>query len=84
MYSYKMSYDSLTKIVNDYQKTDLERTYLEHSNLMKSKQRNIEEKRVKEKSLVELNDEIFALSEKLDEMKAIYQDSQEVEIKLKN
>jgi exonuclease SbcC len=83
MYSYKMSYDSLSKIVNDYQKTDLESTYLEHSNLIKSKQRNIEEKRVKEKSLVELNDEIFALSEKLDEMKAIYQDSQEVEIKLK-
>ena len=78
-----MSYDSLTKIVNDYQKTDLERTYLEHSNLIKSKQRNIEEKRVKEKSLVELNDEIFALSKKLDEMKAVYQDSQEVEIKLK-
>ena len=50
---------------------------------MKSKQRNIEEKRVKEKSLVELNDEIFALSKKLDEMKAVYQDSQEVEIKLK-
>jgi len=83
LYSYKMSYDSLTKIVNDYQKTDLESTYLEHCNLIKSKQRNIEEKRVKEKSLVELNDEIFALSEKLDEMKAIYQDSQEVEIKLK-
>ncbi|MGB7935072.1 MAG: hypothetical protein WCF21_00435, partial [Nitrososphaeraceae archaeon] len=83
LYSYKKSYDSLTKIVNDYQKTDLESTYLEHSNLMKSKQRNIEEKRVKEKSLVELNDEIFALSKKLDEMKAVCQDSQEVEIKLK-
>lgn len=83
LYSYKMSYDSLTKIVNDYQKSDLERTYLEHSNLMKSKQHNIEEKRVKEKSLVELNDEIFALSKRLDEMKAVYQDSQEVEIKLK-
>jgi exonuclease SbcC len=50
---------------------------------MKSKQRNIEEKRVKEKTLVELDDEIFAISKKLDEMKAIYQDSQEVEIKLK-
>jgi exonuclease SbcC len=83
MYSYKMSYDSLTKIVNDYQKSDLERTYLEHSNLMKSKQHNIDEKRVKEKSLVELNDEIFALSKRLDEMKAVYKDSQEVEIKLK-
>ena len=82
LYSYKMSYDSLTKIVNDYQKTDLESTYLEHCNLIKSKQRNIEEKRVKEKSLVELNDEIFALSKKLDEMKAVYQDSQEVEINL--
>ncbi len=82
LYSYKKSYDSLTKIVNDYQKTDLESTYLEHSNLMKSKQRNIEETRVKEKSLVELNDEIFALSKKLDEMKAVCQDSQEVEIKL--
>lgn len=83
LYSYKMSHDSLAKIVNDYQKSDLERTYLEHSNLMKSKQHNIEEKRVKEKSLVELNDEIFFLSKKLDEMKAVYQDSQEVEIKLK-
>jgi len=83
LYSYKMSYDSLTKIVSDYQKTDLESTYIEHSNLMKSKQRNIEEKRVKEKSLGELNNEIFALSKKLDEMKTIYKDSQEVEIKLK-
>lgn len=83
LYSYKTSYDSLTKIVNDYQKTDLESTYVEHSNLMKSKQRNIEEKRVKEKSLVELNDEIFALSKKLDEMKTVYKDSKEVEIKLK-
>jgi DNA repair protein SbcC/Rad50 len=83
LYSYKMSYDSLTKIVNDYQKTELESTYVEHSNLMKSKQRNIEEKRVKEKSLAELKDDIIALSKKLDEMKAVYQDSQEVEIKLK-
>jgi exonuclease SbcC len=83
LYSSRMSYDSLTKIVNDYQKTDLESTYVEHSNLMKSKQRNIEEKRVKEKSLVGLSDEISALSKKLDEMKAVYQDSQEVEIKLK-
>jgi DNA repair protein SbcC/Rad50 len=83
LYSYKMSYDSLTKIVNDYQKTGLESTYIEHSNLMKSKQRNIEEKGIKEKSLVELNDEIFALSKKLDEMKTVYKDSQEVEIKLK-
>jgi exonuclease SbcC len=83
LHSYKMSYDSLTKIVNDYQKTDLESTYVEHSNLMKSKQRNIEEKRVKEKSLAELKDDIIALSKKLDEMKAVYQDSQEVEIKLK-
>jgi exonuclease SbcC len=83
LYSYKMSYDSLTKMVNDYQKTNLESTYVEHSNSMKSKQRNIEEKRVKEKTLVELDDEIFAISKKLDEMKAIYQDSQEVEIKLK-
>ncbi|MFN2435136.1 MAG: hypothetical protein ABR515_07150 [Nitrososphaeraceae archaeon] len=83
LYSYKMSYDSLTKIVNDYQKKDLESTYVEHSNLMKSKQRNIEEKRVKEKSLAELKDDIIALSKKLDEMRAVYQDSQEVEIKLK-
>lgn len=83
LYSYKMSYDSLTKIVNDYQRKDLESTYVEHSNLMKSKQRNIEEKRVKEKSLAELKDDIIALSKKLDEMRAVYQDSQEVEIKLK-
>jgi exonuclease SbcC len=78
-----MSYDSLTKMVNDYQKTNLESTYVEHSNFVKSKERNIEEKRVKEKMLMELDDEIFAQSKKLDEMKAIYQDSREVENKLK-
>jgi exonuclease SbcC len=78
-----MSYDSLTKMVNDYQKTNLESTYVEHSNFVKSKQRNIEEKRVKEKMLMELDDEIFALSKKLDEMKVIHQDSQEVENNLK-
>jgi exonuclease SbcC len=83
LYSYKMSYDSLTKMVNAYQKTNLESTYVEHSNFVKSKERNIEEKRVKEKMLMELDDEIFAQSKKLDEMKAIYQDSREVENKLK-
>lgn len=84
IYSYKESYDSLSKIVNDYQKTNLDSTYVEHSNLIKSKQRKIEEKKIKEKSLLELDNEVFMLSKKLDEMKAIFQDRQEVENKLKN
>lgn len=84
IYSHKESYDSLSKIVNDYQKTNLDSTYVEHSNLIKSKQRKIEEKKIKEKSLLELDNEVFVLSKKLDEMKAIFRDRQEVENKLKN
>ena len=84
IYSYKERYDSLSKIVNDYQKTNLDSTYVEHSNLIKSKQRKIEEKKFKEKSLLELDDEVFVLSKKLDEMKAIFRDRQEVENKLNN
>ena len=84
IYSYKESYDSLSKIVNDYQKTNLDSTYMEHSNLIKSKQRKIEEKKIKEKSLLDLDNEVFVLSKKLDEMKAIFQDRQEVENKLNN
>lgn len=84
IYSYKESYDSLSKIVNDYQKTNLDNTYMEHSNLIKSKQRKIEEKKIKEKSLLALDNEVFVLSKKLDEMKAIFQDRQEVENNLKN
>src|SRR3989304_3674240 len=72
IYSYKASYDSLSKIVNDYQKTNLDSTYMEHSNLIKSKQRKIEEKKIKEKSLLELDNEVFVLSKKLDEMKEIF------------
>lgn len=84
IYSYKERYDSLSKIVTDYQKTNLDSTYVEHSNLIKSKQRKIEEKKIKEKSLLELDDEVFVLSKKLDEMKAIFRDRQEVENKLNN
>ncbi|MDP9489887.1 MAG: SMC family ATPase [Thermoproteota archaeon] len=84
IYSYKEIYDSLNKIVNDYQKTNLDSAYMEHSNLIKSKQRKIEEKKIKEKSLLDLGDEVFVISKKLDEMKAIFQDRQEVENKLKN
>jgi len=83
VYSYKASYDSLTKIVNDYQKTNLD-TYMEHSNLIKSKQSKIEEKKIKEKSLLELENEVLVISKKLAEMKVIFQDRQEVENKLKN
>jgi DNA repair protein SbcC/Rad50 len=84
IYSYKASYDSLSKIVNDYQKTNLDSTYIEHSNLIKSKQSKIEEKKIKEKSLLDLDDEVLVISKKLAEMKAIFQDRQEVENKLKN
>lgn len=84
IYSYKESYDSLSRIVNHYQKTNLDSIYVEHSNLIKSKQRKIEEKKIKEKSLLELDNEVFMLSKKLDEMKAIFQDRQEVENKLNN
>jgi exonuclease SbcC len=84
IYSYKERYDSLSKIVNDYQKTNLDSTYVEHSNLLKSKQRKIEEKKIKVKSLLELENEVFVLSKKLDEMKVIFGDRQEVENKLNN
>jgi exonuclease SbcC len=84
IYSYKASYDSLSKIVNDYQKTNLDSTYMEHSNLIKSKQSRIEEKKIKEKSLLDLDDEVLVISKKLAEMKAIFQDRQEVENKLNN
>ncbi len=79
IYSYKESYDSLSKIVNDYQKTNLDSTFVEHSNLIKSKQRKIEEKKIKEKSLLELDNEVLMLSKKLDEVKVIFRDRQEVE-----
>ena len=84
IYPYKARYDSLSKIVNDYQKTNLDSTYVEHSNLIKSKQRKIEEKKIKEKSLLDLDNEVFVLSKKLDEMKVIFRDRQEVENKLNN
>ena len=82
LYSYKIKYDTLNNIVIDYQKRDLERTYIEHSNIIKSKQRIIEDIRIKEQSLIELNDEIMTLSDKLAKTKAVYQDSEMVDIKL--
>jgi len=83
IYSYKARYDSLSKIVNAYQKTNLDNTYAEHSNVIKSKQRKIEDKKIKEKSLLDLDDEVFVLSNRLDEMKVIFRDRQEVENNLK-
>jgi exonuclease SbcC len=83
LYSYKANYDILNSIVNDYQKINLERDYMEHYNIIKSKQRVMEEIRIKEKSLLELKKEIMTLSEKLNESKSIFQDSERVNIKLK-
>ena len=83
LYSYKANYDILNSIVNDYQKINLERDYMEHYNIIKSKQRVMEEIRIKEKSLLELKNEIMTLSEKLNESKSIFQDSERVNIKLK-
>lgn len=83
LYSYKANYDILNSIVNDYQKINLERNYMEHYNIIKSKQRVMEEIRIKEKSLLELKNEIMTLSEKLNESKSIFQDSERVNIKLK-
>lgn len=84
IYSFKVSYDSLSKIVTDYQKSDLDSTYAEHSNLIRSKQRKIEEKKTKEKLSLELDDEVLILTKKLDEMKVIFRDRQEVENGLKD
>jgi len=84
IYSYKEQHDSLSKIVHDYEKTNLDSTYMEHSNSVKSKQRKIEDKKLKEKSLLELVDEFSVISAKLEKMKAIFQDRQEVENSLKN
>ena len=83
LYSYKAKYDIFNNIVNDYQKIDLERNYMEHYNIIKSKQRVMEEIRIKGKSLLELRKEITTLSEKLNESKSIFQDSDRVNIKLK-
>ena len=82
LYSYKVKYDTLNKIVIDYQKFDLERTYMEHSNIIKSKQRIIEDIEIKEQSLIEISDEIITLSDKLAKTKAVYQDREMVDIKL--
>jgi exonuclease SbcC len=82
LYSYKIKYDTLNSIVIDYQKRDLERTYMEHSNIIKSKQRIIEDIRIKEQSLLELKNESITLSDKLAKTKAVYQDSEMVDIKL--
>ena len=84
IYSFKVSYDSLSKIVTDYQKSNLDSTYAEHSNLIRSKQRKIEEKKTKEKLSLELDDEVLILTRKLDEMKVIFRDRQEVENGLKD
>ncbi|MGB7697148.1 MAG: hypothetical protein WBL46_08005, partial [Nitrososphaeraceae archaeon] len=83
LYPYKNKYDLLNKVVIDYQRTDLERTYVENTNLINSKQRLIEDKKIREKALLELNNEIDALLEKLDETKLVYQDSEKVDIRMK-
>jgi exonuclease SbcC len=57
---------------------------VEHSNSVKLKQRKIEEKKLKEKSLLELDDEFSFLSTKLEKMKTIFQERQEVENSIKN
>jgi hypothetical protein len=82
LYSYKANYDILNSTVNDYQKINLERNYMEHYNIIKSKHRVMEEIRIKEKSLLQLKNE-YDLSEKLNESKSIFQDSERVNIKLK-
>ena len=82
LYSYKTRYEVLNKIVNDYQKVDIERTYMEHSNVIKSKQRVIDDIRIKERSLLELNNELVSLSENLEKTKSIHRDNEKVEIKL--
>jgi exonuclease SbcC len=73
----------LNKAVIDYQRTDLERKFVENTNLINSKQRLIEDKKIREKALLELNNEIDALSIKLDETKLVYQESERVDIKMK-
>ena len=83
LYPYKNKYDLLNKVVIDYQRTDLERTYVENTNLINSKQRLIEDKKIRENALLELNNEIDALLEKLDETKLVYQDSEKVDIRMK-
>lgn len=83
-YSYKELYNSLSKIVNDYQKTNIDTIYAEHSNLIKSKQRTIEDKKIKEQSVLELDEEVSVISKKIDEMKVISQNRQAVENVLKN
>ncbi|HEY7228210.1 MAG TPA: SMC family ATPase [Nitrososphaeraceae archaeon] len=79
---YKNRYDILNNIVNHYQKINLESTYLEHSNVIKSKQHVIDKIRVKEQSLLEINTEITALSDKLAKAKSIHRDNEKVNIKL--
>ncbi len=81
--SYKSNYDDLNKLVNNYQKMDLERKYMEHYNMIKSKQRVSEEIRTKETALLTLNAEIMTLSKKLAESKSIFQDSEIINMKLK-
>ena len=80
---YKKNYDLLNKIVIDYQKTDLERTFVENTNLINSKQSLIEDKKIKENALLKLNNEIGDLLKKLDETKIICQDSEKVDIEIK-
>ncbi|MFZ0252171.1 MAG: hypothetical protein WAL28_00035, partial [Nitrososphaeraceae archaeon] len=83
LYPYKNKHDLLNKVVIDYQRTDLERMYVENTNLINSKQRLIEDKKIREKALLELNNEIDALLEKLDETKLVYQDNEKVDIRMK-
>ena len=51
--------------------------------MVNSKQRLVEDKKIREKALLELNNEIDALLKKLDETKLVYQDSEKVDIRMK-
>ena len=79
---YKKRYEILNNIVNHYHKINLENTYMEHSNIIKSKQGVIEKIRIKDQSLLELNNEITALTDKLAKAKSIHRQNEMVTIKL--
>jgi DNA repair protein SbcC/Rad50 len=82
LYPYKKRYDALNNSVNQYHKINLENTYLEHSNAIKSKQGVIEKIRTKEQALLELNNEIISLSDKLAKTKSIHLQNEMVTTKL--
>ena len=84
LYEYKNKYDLLSKIVNDYQKTDLEKMYIEYSNLVKSKYDIVESIKIKETALLKLHSDVVTLSEKLAQTKLIYEDSKMIDTNLKD